>query len=523
MRLFRFLLPALVLLGFAASAQAGFFKPKVEICNPTTIFLRREDAKWEPPQPPDGYVVEIFRVSDPTPEEPQGIPVSLGTAEALPVGRNSVSLRCVLPSPLPANAALRVIVRTQGKAVAVSDFSTRPQATLQRSGAESEMKQTFDIRSPTPLTAMPGGFNRDLTLVEVERKKLFRVNVNGKAEEVPEILRSHGVELKKEIKPAVCDGSDTNRSLAVYLPSGDRLKSGSAALRLVGLKDLFGNDIQAEMDLTLLPAPKGKDDAAFFAKLLFESANSSADTLSLDLKAQPSIQLRGSWLFRPELTASVSRNVPQATSSIRLAALFSRTDLFEDKPLVSSTFSFGPSIEADRSFDRVNGLLDLRWKPGVASLYLPREKRRLVAATGLEKRPEEILLPLAGWGLEGWIGIEAGGSLSQQTVGALALDRYDILRLRPTIHGFYEVGPITLDVSSSLRYLFSDELTYRVNPDRTLSLREVNGFRPYTEATLSFAFDPAKHLSLAATYKNGSEPPLFVKVKKVSIGVVTKY
>jgi len=517
MRLFRFLVPALALFGFAASAQAGFFKPKVEICNPTTIFLHREDAPWAALQPPDGYVAEIFRVPDPTPEEPQGIPVSLGTAEALPVGRNSVTLRCVLPSPLPANASLRVIVRTQGKAIALSDFSTWPQAVLQRSGAGSEMERTFQIQSPTSLTAMPGGFNKDLTLVEVERKKLFRANAKG---EVPEILRAHGVVLEKEIKPAVCDGSDTNQLLAVSLPPGDRLRSGSVALRLLGLRDVFGNEVRAEMDLALLPAPKGKDDAAFFAKLLFESADGSADTLSLDLKAQPSIQLRGSWLFRPELTASVSRNVPQATSSIRLAALFSRTELVDRGPLVSSTFSFGPSLEADRSFDRVNGLLDVRWKPGLASFYLPREKRRLVAATGLKKRPEEILLPLAGWGLEGWLGIEAGGSLSRQTVGSLEIGRYDILRLRPTIHGFYEVGPLTLDVSSSLRYLFSDELAYRVNP---LSLREINGFRPYTEATLSFAFDPAKHLSLAATYKNGSEPPLFVKVEKVSIGVVTKY
>jgi len=522
MRLCRFLAPVLALLGFAASAQAGFFKPRVEICNPTTIFLHREDARWQPPQPPDGYVVEVFRVPDPTPEEPQGIPVSLGTAEALPVGRNSVSLRCVLPSPLPANASLRVIVRTQGKAVAVSDFSTRPQATLQRSGAGSEMERTFQIQSPTSLTAMSED-GKNLTLVEVERKKLFRADSEGKAEEIPEVVRAHEVKLKKEIKPAVCDGSDTNRSLAVSLPPGDRLRSGSVALRLLGLRDVFGNEVRAEMDLALLPAPKGKDDAAFFAKLLFESADGSADTLSLDLKAQPSIQLRGSWLFRPELTASASRNVPQATSAIRLAALFSRTELYVNSPLVSSTFSFGPSIEADRRFDRVNGLLDLRWKPGLANFYLPREKRRLVAAIGLEKRPEEILPPLAGWGLEGWIGIEAGGSLSRQTVGTLELDRYDILRLRPSLHGFYELGPVTLDVGSSLRYLFSGELTYGVNPDRTLSLREVNGFRPYTEATLSFAFDPAKHLSLAATYKNGSEPPLFVKVKKVSIGLVSKY
>jgi len=485
----------LLLLGSTLPARA-FQKVTVEICDPGTLFLFSE-ASW----PPGDYSVEIFRVPDPTPENPQAIPESLGSATAGRTGR--LYLRAALP--LPANAGLRAIVRdSQGKAVAVSDFSTGPRATLQRSGAESEAAAVFEVRSPTPLAPLT-----DLTLVEVERRRLLRLNDRGEREEIPEVTRTHAVSPLKEIPSTACEGPESNRKLAVALLPGDRLKG--TGVRLTGLRDLFGNAVVAEGELPPIPAPKGKEDALFYTRLQAERAKGSPETLALDLKLQPALRLRGAWLFRPELTASISRNLPPSTNSIRAAALFSRTEIVRRGLLATSTVSLGPSIEADRGFDRINGLLDLRWKPGLSNLYHPRENQRNEIAAKLAVSPQEAALPLTGWGLEGWIGLEAGRSLRRQSL--VNAGPYDILRLRPALHGFYEIGPVTLDVASSLRYLGTTESA----PGR------VSGFRPCTEASLSWAFDPAKHLTLAAVYKNGSEPPTFVKVDKVSVGIVAKY
>lgn len=480
MRTLRLLAPALLLLGPALQAQAPLAKATVDICDPRTLFL--QGVAWKP-----GSTVEIFRLTDPTPENPHGVPVSLGSAPG-ESDQRQYSLRAAFASPLPAQAELRAVVwDSQGKAVAAADFSTRPRATLQRSAAEREVRSTFEVHSATPLSELPSGFNPGLKLIEMER---------GKA-------RVHGVTLDHPIQPPACRYNDSHPSLAFSLSQGDRLPTSSVAVRLEGLSDLFGNPVKAEGMLPPIPAPRGKEDAHFYTRLLFESAPGSPEILSLDLKIQPSLQLRGNWLFRPELTASVSRNLPPSTNSIRAAALFSRTDKIDQGVLATNAVSLGPSLEADRGFDRVNGILDLRWKPGVRGLYHPRFKEIL-------DNPQDAP-PLTGWGLDGWLGLETGRSIRRQET--LGIAPYNILRARPTVHGFYEIGPVTLDVASSLRYLGTRERT----PGN------VSGFRPYTEVTLSWAFDPAKHLTLAATYRNGSEPPVFVKVEKVSVGVVAKY
>jgi hypothetical protein len=293
--------------------------------------------------------------------------------------------------------------------------------------------------------------------------------------------------------------------VSVDLRPGDRLRDGSVGLRLVGLTDVFGQSVAATGDLVPAKVPKGKDDAALYVKALFESAAGADDAYSLDLKLRPQIRLQGRWLFRPEVNAYLAKNVPAATESIRLSALFSHTGVRRGESLVAQTFSLGPAVHADRDFEQVNALLDLRWQPDFRGQYQPRENRRFAFAAANEKRPDEVALPVFGFGFDAYVAVEAGRTVRSETSG----DR-DVLRLRPHLHGFVELGRFTLDLSSSLRYLFLEEAT-------------AEGFQPYTEATLSFAFDPAKHLALAVTYKDGSQPPVFVEADRYSVGIVAKY
>ena len=123
--------------------------------------------------------------------------------------------------------------------------------------------------------------------------------------------------------------------------------------------------------------------------------------------------------------------------------------------------------------------------------------------------PFAVALPLFGFGFDAYLALEAGRTV--RIPEGTGQEHRDVLRLRPHLHGFVEVGRLTLDLSSSLRYLLVEETG------------GAEGFHPYTEATLSLAFDAAKHLALAVSYKKGSEPPLFVDVDRYSAGIVAKY
>lgn len=490
----------LILLGLctaiALPARAQLIPLKLDPCGADVFFLAWPAQRWPPSET---YIVQVFRVNPPSLAAPSGSvgQIAEGPGEVILDG---ALLRVKLPAPLPPGAALRAVVAIPGKGFGTVDFSTQPGAKIQRSPLDASPGR-FLVSSDTPVGATPDG---PLDLIEDK-------------------VLHHAVAVVRPLPEPACTQPERRRNFKIDLSPGEAVRSSGASLQLEGFRDVYASEVTATGDLKAAKVPQGKEDAVAFGSLYFEDSQGSPQAFAADLKVKPQFSLIGAWLFRPELTASVSKNLPQASNSIRLAPLFSRTDLLRKGPLVGSTFWFGPTIESDRGFDRVNGLVTLRWEPALAYLYLPREKRRFVRAVERDLKVDGVDPPLLGWGLEGWIGVEAGGSLSQQTVGALEIDRYDVLRLRPLLHGFLEIGPVTFDVSSTLRYLFSDELSYEEKPDRTLALRTVKGSRPYTEATLAVAFDPAKHLNLALTYKKGSEPPLFRQVDKLSAGIVAKY
>ena len=534
---------ALLLALLPVAAQAAPAKAQISLCDPNAIFVLKEDGTfWDRPAPPSEYVIEVARMPDDGSSIPLSIPLEVKTVSGLVAEEEFPTfLKAALPEPLQSNASYRVTVRETGKdeAAATGDFTTKSRAKIQLSGAKAaEAHFRFEVFSATPLVQVP---DDQLNLVEILRKPL--IGEDGKP--TLERRKNHRVDVHRQAPerpdcelPQVSEGMDGLQSggVIVDLRPDDRLSSGSAGLRLEGLRDVFGQEVAAEGNLVPARVPKGKDDAFAYSKIFFESAEGrgSLDTLSLDLKVQPLFQMEGRWLFRPELTASVSKNVPRASNSIRVAGLFSRTAVRREGAFVYQTFSLGPSLEADRNFDRVNAIADLRWQPGLKGFYNSREVQRIARAAELGRRLDEVALPRTGYGLEFRIGAEAGASPSRQTVKnsagnqSLELDRYEVLRARPHITAFYEVGlpldwQLTLNVSSSLRYLFTEELTVVENPDRSLSPRKIDGFEPYTEATLSLSFDPGQHVALAVTYKDGAEPPVFVKVDKYSVGVVLKY
>lgn len=526
-----------IFLALTVNAQSEPMKAQVSLCSQSTLFVSREGGRfWDQLQPPNQYEIEYALLVDGVPD-PRRTARTIGIVEP----NDATFLKAVFSPLLEAGALYRVTVRETGKPqpVAVGELSTKAKGVIKLSGAEAaEAHYRFEVFTATPLARVA---NDLLTLVEVLQKS--QIGVDGVP--VPERIKLHKVDVVSQVSdspdcgaPPVtgADPAFLAGGLVVDLRPDARLSSDSDALRLQGMRDIFGQEVGAEGDIVPAKVPKGKDDAFAFAKLLFESAKGagSTDTFALDMKLQPQFQMTGRWLFRPELNASVSKNVPGATDSVRLAALFSRTTVRQPGPLISRTFSLGPALEADREFDRMNVIVDLRWQPGLRGFYKSREVQRVALAARMEKKLEEVVLPPRGYGLELWIGAELGGSTSRQTVESsdeaqqLELDTYDIARLRPNVSAFYELGlpldwQLTLNISSSLRYLFTEELTAIERPDKSLALRKVEGFEPFTEYTLSLAFDPQQHVSLAATYEDGAEPPVFTEVEKYSLGIVLKY
>lgn len=533
-------LSLLVLIGVipraAQSQQPEILELRVIACNAQTVFLDLEEDATAFEE--ESYRVTALEVPKPSSGEPEGQPRVLGSTDGKRVKprelRVSFAMDGLLAGKLPGGTMVRFIARDRtGKAIGVGDLATQAKGTIEHSSLEKS-PNVFEVTPGTPLSRIDQGPSLVLKLLEIEQKTHLVRGLGGKEVAVPESTREHKVSVITPSRESQCETKDgIIDSFSVEISPGDTIRPTSSALRLEGLTDVYGSLVKVESDISPPSAPKGKEDAKIYASVLFESAANAADALSLDLKARPSFEMVGDLLFRPELTVSVAKNTTPSTNSIRLAALASYTAIVRPPvlhlgSLVSSTVSFGPSIESDRNFDRINGILDLRWEPGLAGFFHSRAKEK-TARAGRTQKLKDAPLPTVGWGLDGWIGLEAGSSLKRQTITnsanteTLTIDRYDVLRLRPFVHGFYENGPFTLDVSSTLRYLFRDELSYDEKPDHTLAVRRVKNARPYTEVTLSWALDPIKRFNFAATYKNGSEPPVFVTVKKYSLGFVVKF
>lgn len=503
-----FILTSFLFLEIVPATGAAPLPASFSVCAPRVLFVHREEGRfWDPAK---NHTIEIkgtilpatVRADDPT------------------------YLRVVLSEDLPGGAALEVRVLVGNEEIARGTLSTQPSAQIE----QSKLLFRFEVSSQTRLAEMDA---ESLRLVEVLEKS--RLTETGTT---PERIKEHRVEIERQATPGDCEVPPItvgSGALVVRLRPGDRLGDGSEEIRLIGLRDLFGQEVVATGKLTAAKTPKGKDDAFVFAKGMFESTDDSRgskDTLALDLKVQPIWQMTGRWMFRPELSANVSKNVPNASNAIRLAALFSNTTVRREGVFVAQTRTAGLTTETDRNFDRVNLLADLRWQPDFQGQYRAREARRLSRAASLGKKPDEVAPLRTGYGYDLRIGLEAGASASPQTITksqqTIELDRFEILRLRPHLHAFYETGlfrdwQLTLDLSSTLRYLFETELTDTLSTGGTLLVREVDGFEPYIEATLALSFDPGQHLALALTYKNGAEPPTWAEVDKYSVGIVAKY
>ena len=93
---------------------------------------------------------------------------------------------------------------------------------------------------------------------------------------------------------------------------------------------------------------------------------------------------------------------------------------------------------------------------------------------------------------------------TKKLVSTLEVPSYSILRLRPKLHGFLEYKRLGVDVSSTLRFLATDEFSAGRLADGSRFLRSIDGFKAFSVATFTIGLDSTKNISLAFAYKNGA-------------------
>lgn len=543
---------AAVLTTALPAAAAAPETTEVTICDPFTLFLRKaDDGAWDA-SPGERFTVRVYAAR----KYPQVWLITddpgevLAACNATRIDSNYL-LRCRLDDELPKGQDLVALVLPPAAAgmdsskgdrepVAIGTFSTKPAAVVKPSGADKEAAYAIEVVSRTPLASVPD----QQWVTEVVQAAGLRPTLGDSPETTPEVVRRHlAYRWRPDTsdcshpgpagpQPPTCDLPDS--ALLGYwlcLPQGEALSRRSAALRIEGLRDVFGQTFTAKGEIAAKKPPEKKDTADLFLRGLFEGGEDAADSWIVDLKAKPQALTLGSgWLYWPELSASVAHKVSKATDSIRLASLFAKGIDAGDAGLFSGhDFFLGPTLEADRDLDRVNAVADLRWQPELRGMYQSQEVQRKRLLLDHDPKAKVVHPPTWGYGLEALLGVEAGSSIREQTVEGsggnpdLAIPSYDIARLRVQVEGFVEYRRLTLSVISGLRYLTTEELVSRKSAEGVLSLREIDGARDYSEASLTVDLDRTGHVAFAATYKKGSLPPVFTRVDTYSLGLAVKY
>lgn len=404
--------------------------------------------------------------------------------------------------------------------LAVAFFTTKAQGRVVRTAASSEQKRQLFVRSDVALQKP----SPEARLEEVLQSEIQDNQGNVLVTEKKRV--HHGAEF---LTPAI--DSEDFRSVGqidVRLRPGDGIWSSRPTMLVKGMRNIFGQELTISSPINLAAPPKGKDDASYYFRFNYGAGRGGKPSWGADIKFQPTVGWAGPFLFRPQILADVAKNQPASANAIKFAALFDYTDLVGEGSYLGHRIEWGGAFETDRDFDSTNLLFEFDYKPFIRGIYRTRELRTQGNAAALLNNGLIDSLdaaPQAAWGagFEIFLGIEAGSSLRDRTVASLSVPSYSIFRLRPKLHGFLEYKRLCLDVSSSWRFLASDEFLPQALDDGSFSLSSVDGFKPYSAAVFTIGLDSTRNIALAFEYANGAAPPLYRTINTGSVGLVIKY
>ncbi len=322
-----------------------------------------------------------------------------------------------------------------------------------------------------------------------------------------------------------------------------------------GLIDVFGNIVKIDAKSQIAPekAPSNKDASSYYFNFNHAAAKGSKPAWILDAKVAPRIgRLHDGFQFVPLGTADVGQNQISGityTDTIDLGPSFTR--IFEPNDFLQEIlFSAGATYETDKEFDRDNVLFIPDARLDFVNLYNPRSRRTLekfseeLAYAQCKRIPPNLKpedchpIPwsaantepvLMGYALDFHMGTEIGSSIIDTKVknstgtASLTLPSYPIVRIVPQVHGLWEIGRLSFDVTGTPRFLTTVENSVLERPNHSLYLRRDHGWFAYGVLSGTWTFDPAGHFGLTLAYKDGFCPPKFARVNTVQTGFTVKY
>ena len=444
---------------------------------------------------------------------------------------------------LAPNRSATIITKIDGQSASMAgpfekltlSISTKPAATIKPTNI-STLGVSFDVFSPLALQPFDesGPLFAEVSALKVKKYHKARTLPGGST--VPACAAGAICP-----PPAPFEGNPETFGRARVTLLTDHLLQPKATLIVDGLKDLFGDTLKIESDVTLGAVPKTKDDSQWYAKLDYQAGPGSTPGYAIEAKLAPQLgrPTLGGFTWKPALNMDIGNGTVNNVKvndtivpSLGLTQLFR----FESTGLEAIRVTPALSFETNKEGNKENLVYDQDFEFFVGPLNSSRLVRAWDKYNQLKNDPKNKDLKFsndfANWGagvllFAGW---EVGGVLVDQTVKAskssetVTIPTYTVARIRPKISAYAEYKRINLTFSVLPRYLFTTEYTNRQSTDgKTITLVPVSGFRPYGEASLNIGLDESGHVSLSATYKLGSQPPTWNPTNIVQVGLLLKY
>jgi hypothetical protein len=212
-------------------------------------------------------------------------------------------------------------------------------------------------------------------------------------------------------------------------------------------------------------------------------------------------------------------------------------------------FEWGPKLEADRDFNKVNILgnvrLDFVFHRWLGTINY---QRRLILlddefADDRKTAAGKLEGPFFGFTLVPYLAFDLGRRAYSETIKKKVTQQINgqpvTVETSVTVPGFtvaranlgftssfewytFKKIPTTLTLNESVIFIGSTE-SVGFTTDQGAFLRRVRGFHPSLKTSLDFAIDPARHYSFNITWDNGRTPPNFEYLNKLSTGLKVIY
>ncbi len=408
-------------------------------------------------------------------------------------------------------------------------LSTIPEAVIERDRISAHWGRDFTVRSPV---ALAPGLSAHRSFIELKGP-----------EAVPHescilILYEERATPSETCKPRPADPRRlATAGVAKVTLLSETLTQAKTGARVEGLVNIFGETVKAETKpdkpIELAAVPGSKDASKWYLRFGYQKAQGSPYSLNLDLKANPVLTHIGPMDVQPDIVVDIAQNEPasanpRSSDTIRLGGSLYYLRMFDPakNPWLLEAFDIRPgaALETDREISKKNVLAGAESQLYLRGFTKTTEMQRRRRAAPKHLSTDEVAPANLGYAIGIYFGFEAGKSVIAQTfsniakTGTILVPTYTIARFWPRIRQTYELGPITFDVNTTVKYLGDPELVGHEESDGSLDLRAVKGWRFYGEGSMLFALDRGKHANFVVTWKRGARAPNWIDMNTVITG-----